>query len=226
MLSVFGAHIRVENVNNRRVTGCDLVPCWHTRSNTFFSFPLWSSKMNTAHGLRIATDIGGTFTDTVLVDDLDRVIASCKTLTTHEDPSNGALSGALRVLIAAGRHLGEIKNFIHGATLATNALLEHRGSRVATVTTEGFRDILEIAYERRYDQYDINLAKPDPLVPRERAFTVCERMSASNDQLVLDFDGTFGQSAKGINVPLNYAAAYAVFAMRCIIGPDIPNNAG
>ena len=143
----------------------------------------------TETALRLATDIGGTFTDTVLMDDSGRVLASNKVLTTHDAPADGAYEGATRALAAAGRGLGDVTGFIHGTTLATNALIERRGAVVATITTEGFRDILEIAYERRYAQYDINLEKPDLLVPRTRAFTVPERMSVSGQVLIpLDDD--------------------------------------
>ena len=94
------------------------------------------------------------------------------------------MEGAVRVMQQSGRSLDQVTGFIHGTTLATNALIERRGARVATVTTEGFRDILEIAYERRYSQYDINLEKPDYLVPRERCFTIRERMSAEGTVLI------------------------------------------
>ena len=134
--------------------------------------------------LRLAVDIGGTFTDTVLVDNVGKVLASTKTLTTHANPADGSLAGVRRVLTEAGRGIEEVGGFIHGTTLATNALIEKRGARVATITTEGFRDILEIAYERRYSQYDIDLEKPDLLVPRSRSFTISERMSASGEILV------------------------------------------
>ena len=134
--------------------------------------------------LRLAVDIGGTFTDTVLVDNVGKVLASTKTLTTHSNPADGSLAGVRRVLTEARRGIEEVGGFIHGTTLATNALIEKRGARVATITTEGFRDILEIAYERRYSQYDIDLEKPDLLVPRSRSFTISERMSASGEILV------------------------------------------
>ena len=137
------------------------------------------------HGaLRLAIDIGGTFTDTVLMAGEDQILASTKTLTTHENPADGALLGASRVMEESGCTLSEVTGFIHGTTLATNALIERRGAKVATITTEGFRDILEIAYERRYSQYDIDLEKPDLLVPRERAFTVRERLSAAGEVLI------------------------------------------
>ncbi|MFA3916869.1 hydantoinase/oxoprolinase family protein [Ruegeria hyattellae] len=133
--------------------------------------------------LRLAIDIGGTFTDTVLVSGHDRIAGSTKTLTTHENPALGAMEGARHVLAQAGHGLGEIDGFVHGTTLATNALIEKSGARVATITTEGFRDILEIAYERRYAQYDLSLEKPDFLVPRDRAFTIPERMSVDGQVL-------------------------------------------
>ena len=134
--------------------------------------------------LRIAIDVGGTFTDTVLSDASNAILASNKTLTTHDDPATGAIRGAERALEIAGVSIEHIAGFIHGTTLATNALLEKQGACVATITTEGFRDILEIAYERRYSQYDINLEKPDLLVPRTRSFTVPERMSVSGEPLI------------------------------------------
>ena len=134
-------------------------------------------------GLRLAIDIGGTFTDTVLVSAEDTILATTKTPTTPANPTLGALAGAERVLADAGGNWSQITGFIHGTTLATNALIERRGAVVATVTTAGFRDILEIAYERRYSQYDINLEKPDLIVPRKRAFTIAGRMNASGDEL-------------------------------------------
>ena len=129
-------------------------------------------------GPRLAIDIGGTFTDTVLVATDGAIAATAKTPTTPANPALGALEGARHVLGEAGVRWDAVAGFIHGTTLATNALIERRGAVVATVTTEGFRDILEIAYERRYSQYDINLVKPDLIVPRRRAFTIPGRMDA------------------------------------------------
>ena len=133
---------------------------------------------------RLASDIGGTFTDTVLMNANCRVIATAKTPTTPEAPACGALEGARRVLRDAGVAWGRVTGKIHGTTLATNALIERRGARVATITTAGFRDILEIGYERRYSQYAINLVKPDLIVPRERAFTIGGRMDAGGQELI------------------------------------------
>ncbi len=97
------------------------------------------------------------------------------------NPTLGALDGVRHVLSQACCSIGDVTGFVHGTTLATNALIERRGARVATITTEGFRDILEIAYERRYSQYDINLSKPNLLVPRSLSFTVAERIQADGN---------------------------------------------
>ena len=134
--------------------------------------------------LRIAVDIGGTFTDTVLVRGQDEILASNKNLTTVTNPAEGAREGAKRVLQLSGYSIEDVSGFIHGTTLATNALIERQGACVATITTEGFRDILEIGYERRYSQYDINLNKTEPLVPRERSFTVRERVDVDGNVLI------------------------------------------
>ena len=174
--------------------------------------------MTATHALRLAIDIGGTFTDTVLVAGEDTILASTKTLTTHQNPADGAMEGAARVMAQSGRSLGEITGFIHGTTLATNALIERRGATVATVTTEGFRDILEIAYERRYSQYDINLEKPDLLVPRERSLTIRERMSAEGEVLI----GMEDSAVEALITELDAsgADAVAICLMHSYANPD------
>jgi len=134
--------------------------------------------------LRIAIDIGGTFTDTVLIRGQEEILASSKNLTTAADPAEAAREGAKRVMQLSGCTVEDVSGFIHGTTLATNALIERQGACVATITTEGFRDILEIGYERRYSQYDINLNKTEPLVPRERSFTVRERVDVAGHILI------------------------------------------
>ncbi len=167
--------------------------------------------------LRLAIDIGGTFTDTVLVSGNETILASTKTLTTHQNPAEGAMEGALRVMQSAGRSLAEVTGFIHGTTLATNALIERRGATVATVATEGFRDILEIAYERRYAQYDINLEKPDLLVPRERSLTVRERMSATGEVLIELEEGAI--DALLAEIDASGADAVAICLMHAYANP-------
>ncbi|MEM7301820.1 MAG: hydantoinase/oxoprolinase family protein [Pseudomonadota bacterium] len=146
--------------------------------------------MSNQSGLRLAIDIGGTFTDTVLLDTATNRLISTKTPTTPHQPALGALDGACHVLQQAGANWSDVSGLIHGTTLATNALIERRGAKVATITNSGFRDILEIAYERRYSQYAINLEKPDLIVPRSRSFTIGGRMNVRGEELEpLDVDG-------------------------------------
>jgi len=134
---------------------------------------------------RLAVDIGGTFTDIAL--DYRSSLFTAKTLTTQEDPVRGVID-VIRIASAnANCPAEEITAVIHGTTLATNALIERKGATVGLITTEGFRDIIEIAYERRYDQYDIFLDKPDLLVSREDCWTVPERVDA-NGKVLLALD--------------------------------------
>ncbi|HKC98998.1 MAG TPA: hydantoinase/oxoprolinase family protein [Methylomirabilota bacterium] len=122
---------------------------------------------------RLAADIGGTFTDVVLESPAGRDTA--KVLTTAA-PEVGVLEGIRRVLAAAGLSPSEVSVFVHGTTLATNALIERKGARTAFVTTEGLRDILEMGYEKRFEQYDVYMERPLPLVPRPLRFTVPGRL--------------------------------------------------
>ena len=145
--------------------------------------------MTSSRSTRVAIDIGGTFTDVVLAGAGNTVLATAKVPTTPADPTDGALNGVRRVLDSTGTGIADITGFIHGTTLATNALIERRGATVCAVLTEGFRDILEIGYERRYSQYDIDIEKPDLIVPRQRCFAVPERISAAGGVLTpLDED--------------------------------------
>ena len=126
--------------------------------------------------LRLAVDIGGTFTDLVL--DEDGQSWSTKLLTTPAAPERAVLEGAQRILALAGRQPAQLGLVVHGTTLATNALIERKGARTALVTTEGFRDSIEIAWEHRFEQYDIHMERPEPLVPRPWRRGVPERVAA------------------------------------------------
>src|SRR6187397_3256696 len=134
--------------------------------------------------VRMAVDIGGTFTDVVLDRGSERITR--KVLTTQR-PEEGVLEGARLVLTDAGLHFSDIDVFVHGTTLATNAIIERRGARTALIATDGFRDVLDIATESRYDQYDLTIEKPQPLVPRSLRFTVPERVDVHGKvRLALD----------------------------------------
>lgn len=162
--------------------------------------------MSSQNQYRLAVDIGGTFTDLAIADAQGSICATAKTPTTPSDPTEGALAGTHIVLEELGIGMEAISAFIHGTTLATNALIERRGAVVAGITTEGFRDILEIAYERRYSQYDINIDKPDLIVPRSRCFTVPERMNV-HGQILTPLNET---SIDGLIANLDTCGAEAV----------------
>ncbi len=123
---------------------------------------------------RLAVDIGGTFTDLALEHGARRVTA--KVLTTPAEPERGVLDGVAAILRDAGLAPAEIGILVHGTTLATNAIIERKGARTALVTTQGFRDVLALGNESRYDQYDLNIALPQPLVPRYLRLPVPERL--------------------------------------------------
>ena len=123
---------------------------------------------------RLAVDIGGTFTDAVL--EKNGAYATEKVLTTPENPAEGFMTAVLKVLEATATAPGDVELIIHGTTLATNALIEQKGAKTALIVTEGHRDSLEIAFENRFDQYDIDAQRPPPLVPRHLRLPVSERM--------------------------------------------------
>jgi N-methylhydantoinase A len=126
--------------------------------------------------LRLGVDIGGTFTDAVLIDESDGAIRIDKVLTTPVDPSCGFID-VTRRLVQRGRvDPGALPAIIHATTVATNALLERKGADTALLVTEGFRDILEIARQVRYELYNLQTDKPPPLVSRQRCLEIRERM--------------------------------------------------
>jgi N-methylhydantoinase A len=136
---------------------------------------------------RIGVDIGGTFTDVVLEAGGRQVTA--KVLTTHDAPARAVLDAVRTVTDEAGLTPGSIGAIIHGTTLATNALIERKGAVTALVTTEGFRDVIQMGTESRFEQYDLSIRKPDPLVPRRLRLTVPERVTVQGDVLLpLDED--------------------------------------
>ena len=125
---------------------------------------------------RVGIDIGGTFTDLVLIDDASGERAIGKVLTTPDDPSEAVEQGLRELLEREDVDASRLKTIIHGTTLVTNALIERRGTATALLTTEGFRDAVAIGTEHRYDMYDIFLEKPEPLVPRSLRYGVRERV--------------------------------------------------
>ncbi|MFK7945487.1 MAG: hydantoinase/oxoprolinase family protein [Paracoccaceae bacterium] len=131
--------------------------------------------------IKLGVDIGGTFTDVVLEGAGQPV--SIKVLTTYGAPEDAILEGIGQVCAKAGVAPTEVGRIIHGTTLATNALIERRGAKTALVTTKGFRDVIEMRTESRFEQYDLNLRLPEALIPREDRHVLNERIGAQGQVL-------------------------------------------
>ena len=139
--------------------------------------------------LSLGIDIGGTFTDIVVVDHVTGNRFSAKQLTAHDDPAAGVIGAIDNLLAGSGIAAARIGRVVHATTLFTNALIERKGAKTGLITTQGFRDILEIGRERKFDLYDVNFAKPAPLVPRRWRYEVPERVKADGRAvLALDID--------------------------------------
>jgi len=138
-------------------------------------------ELNT-HRFRIGVDIGGTFTDGTLVDSSTGQVITSKVLTTPADPASGFIS-AVNKLLGVNNDVepGEIEHVVHATTVATNAIIEGKTAKTAFVTTQGFRDMLEIARQIRPSLYDLQFEKPAPLVPRQLCFEIPERLDAKGN---------------------------------------------
>ena len=132
---------------------------------------------------RLGVDIGGTFTDLVL-ESSKGVQASTKVLTTYNTPEDAIITGLQTVCKQVTIQPDKISQIIHGTTLATNALIERRGAKTALITTQGFRDVIEMRTESRFEQYDLNLTLPAPLLTRDHRYVVNERMDANGKILI------------------------------------------
>ena len=131
---------------------------------------------------RLGVDIGGTFTDIVLETNSKRF--SAKVLTDNTNPETAIFKGINDVCLKADIAPSDLTQIIHGTTLATNSLIERKGAKTALITTEGFRDVIEMRTESRFEQYDLNLSLPDPLLSREHRYVLKERIDAQGRVLV------------------------------------------
>jgi len=182
---------------------------------------------------RLAVDIGGTFTDLVLARP-DRTV-SAKLLTTPDAPENAVIEGTAAILRDAGIQAAQLDLVIHGTTLATNALIERKGARTALITTQGFRDSLEIAYEHRFEQYDLYMERPAPLVERDLRLEVPERLAADGsvllplDEAALDALAPFLRRRNVEAVAISFLHAYVnpahEEAARARLARALPNIA-
>ena len=192
-----------------------------------------------ADRIRIGVDVGGTFTDFVLVDDHRELIFLGKQLTTPRDPSLAIIDGIELILRQAGIGIDRLDGIVHGTTLVTNTIIERKGAKVGLVTTKGFRDILETGREIRYDLYDLFLEKPTPLVPRHLRREVDERTDASGKVLrpldAAEFKAVLDELvADGVEaVAISFLHAYrndgnerAALALLRSAYPDLPVTLG
>ncbi|MGA8757930.1 MAG: hydantoinase/oxoprolinase family protein [Stellaceae bacterium] len=173
-------------------------------------------------GGRLGVDIGGTFTDVAL--ELGERRWSAKILTTPEAPERAVIEVIRRVLGEASLAPSDLSIIIHGTTLATNALIERKGAKTALLTTEGFRDTIEIRHENRFEQYDVNIDLPPPLVPRRLRFPVGERIDAKGRVLVpLDEAGV---AALAETLAVQGVEAVAVGFLHSFTNPAHERRAG
>jgi 5-oxoprolinase (ATP-hydrolysing) len=149
----------------------------------FWGEPMTELTKSQAGKFQVAFDIGGTFTDFVLLDATNDSVRIHKALTVPSDPAAGAMAGLKELLAAEGVGFADVAEIIHGSTLVTNCIIERKGAPTALLTTKGFRDVIEFGTEQRYDVHDLFLRFPEPLVERAWRLEVTERISAKGDVL-------------------------------------------
>ena len=168
--------------------------------------------------LRVGVDIGGTFTDFVLIDDVSGAVRQSKTLTTYPDPSEGVTEGLGSLLNSSGIEPGALKGLVHGTTLVANAMIQRRGSRTALLTTQGYGDVLEIGRELKYDLYDLDQERPEPLVPRFWRREIDERVGPDGAvvrPLALDDLASIASGLEGDGIE-----SVAVSMIHAYLNPD------
>ncbi|MDA9208263.1 hydantoinase/oxoprolinase family protein [Octadecabacter sp.] len=183
--------------------------------------------------IRLGVDIGGTFTDVVL--EKNGKAFSAKVLTTYAAPENAIIDGMHQVCAKAGVEPSQIGQIIHGTTLATNALIERRGAKTALITTTGFRDVIEMRTESRFEQYDLNLNLPEPLLPRQMRYTVGGRVDANGAVLVemdraeveavVDRIALAGYESVAVGLIHSYLNAAHEELVREVLAEKLPNVA-
>jgi N-methylhydantoinase A len=172
--------------------------------------------------IRLGVDIGGTFTDVAL--EIGERRFTGKILTTPHAPEEGVLAALRSVTAEAGVAPGEVGVIIHGTTLATNALIERKGARTALLTTEGFRDVVEIRHENRFEQYDVNIDLPPPLVPRRLRLPVRERIDAQGEVLLPLDESSVARAIDALAA--QQVEAVAVGLLHSFTNPDHERRVG
>ena len=167
---------------------------------------------------RVGVDIGGTFTDLIVVNDVTGEFAVGKALTTPQDPSQAIETVLQETLQRAGLDAGVIWHLVHGTTLVTNAIIERKGATTALLTTHGFRDALEIGRETRYDLYDLMIDLPKPLIPRYLRFDVPQRTLADGTTLEALDEGYVEKLAR--ELAANGIEAVAITFLNSFANPE------
>ena len=178
--------------------------------------------MTSSPTVRLGVDIGGTFTDIALEVGERRFTA--KILTTTQAPEEGVLAALRSVTAKANVAPGQVNLIVHGTTLATNALIERKGAKTALLTTEGFRDVLEIRHENRFEQYDINIDLPPPLVPRRLRLPVRERIDAQGEVLLPLDEASLAHAIE--TLAAQQVEAVAVGFLHSFTNPDHERRVG
>ncbi|MDQ8732355.1 hydantoinase/oxoprolinase family protein [Bradyrhizobium sp. LHD-71] len=174
---------------------------------------------------RIGVDVGGTFTDLVLHDPTRDLVHAGKLLTTPDDPSLAIIAGIARILQETELKPSDLHSIVHGTTLITNTIIERTGATVGLLTTEGFRDTIEIGRETRYDLYDLFLEVPPTLVPRHRRLEIPERIDADG-KVLLHLDEDAVASAARQLVEQDNCEALAIAFMHSYRSPEHERRAG
>ena len=168
---------------------------------------------------RLGVDVGGTFTDLVLHDPQRNLVHTGKLLTTPTDPSEAIVGGIQRLLAEVGLRSAHLHSIVHGTTLVANTVIERTGATVGLIATEGFRDVIEIAREIRYDLYDLFLEAPPTLVPRRRRREVPERLDADGQILLPLDEAAVAQAARDL-VANEAVEALAISFMHAYRNPQ------
>ena len=181
--------------------------------------------------MRLAIDIGGTFTDLVL--EKNKILYTKKVLTSVEKPEIAVIEGVLELLYENNVEPSQIDMIIHGTTLATNAVIERKGAHSCFITTSGFRDVLDIGYESRFDQYDLLLEKTLSIVPRKYRYVVEERTDVDGKILkplnIKNLDPIFNKISKekfesiGIGFLHSYANPKNEIVLRELLSKKFPD---
>ena len=174
--------------------------------------------------VRLAIDIGGTFTDATLIDEGTGEVAIAKVLTTPADPSEGFMEAARRALAEGGVAVDDVTFVVHATTVATNSIIEGKIARSGFVTTDGFRDLLEIARQVRPTLYDTQFEKTKPLVPRDRAVVVGERLGPKGEVIRPLDDGSVRDAAAILR--REEVESVAVCLLHAYVNPEHERRVG